>query len=275
MALYPKQFFDEFGEKQRAREQGAAASGETGFFRLCVKAPIDTRLKTLCSTLDSGDHILELGSGTGYWTRRILEYSRAKVVSADLSFPCLLAAKESAPELPPLLQADGEALPLPDEAVQAVVVIMVLHHVLDPGRILGELSRVTSRNGQLLLIDMTSDNPLIELGRRMFPLMPSRVKQAFAEGDYVVGSRIPEKYPVDPGWVVAFLEGHGFEIEQIQYAHLFAFASDWISRVLKLPFPDRFLSWLFQLEKSLLRSRICRKYAANFFIRAQKTNCAD
>lgn len=200
-----RSFFDAYAEKQRSRypPEAIVTTGETSlFYRSRVEAPIAAYLRLLCSALDSNDYLLEFGSGTGYWSRKIHKWSMARVVGVDLSFSSLLLAIDYASEpLPRLLQADGGCLALADESFQAIAIIMVLHHILLLEQTLGELARVTKSGGQLLIFDMTQKNPLIQIGRKLFPHVPDRIKQAFAEDDLVIKPQynIPETYSVDPG----------------------------------------------------------------------------
>jgi ArsR family transcriptional regulator len=47
-----------------------------------------------------------------------------------------------------------ERLPLEDESLDAACVMLVLHHVPDPGKVLAEASRVLRPGGRLVLVDM-------------------------------------------------------------------------------------------------------------------------
>ena len=47
-----------------------------------------------------------------------------------------------------------ESLPLPDACLDVAVLLLVLHHVADPARVLAEARRVLRANGRLLIADM-------------------------------------------------------------------------------------------------------------------------
>jgi ArsR family transcriptional regulator len=49
---------------------------------------------------------------------------------------------------------DLAALPLVDAELDAAVLFLVLHHVVEPGRIIAEVARVLRPGGRLLLVDM-------------------------------------------------------------------------------------------------------------------------
>jgi malonyl-CoA O-methyltransferase len=91
----------------------------------------------LCERLDyiklTPTRVLDLGSGTGYFTRKLRErFQDAAIVSADLAFDMLTFAREQLPKTPLLARlfsrsakdtfvgADAEALPFADATFDAV-----------------------------------------------------------------------------------------------------------------------------------------------------------
>jgi ArsR family transcriptional regulator len=53
-----------------------------------------------------------------------------------------------------LRQGDLERLPLDDGSLDAATLILVLHHLPDPGRVLAEVSRTLRPGGRLVIVDM-------------------------------------------------------------------------------------------------------------------------
>src|SRR5262249_37577128 len=75
-------------------------------------------------------------------------------IGIDVSLVWLIAAHRLLSErgCPPVLAAAlGEALPLPDRSLSAVVALDVIEHVTDAGRCLGEIDRVTVSRGRIAL----------------------------------------------------------------------------------------------------------------------------
>jgi ubiquinone/menaquinone biosynthesis C-methylase UbiE len=92
---------------------------------------------------------LDLGCGTGTAGNGLLK-SGMKVVGADLSEPCLRAAKR---RLDAVVRADAVALPFGDERFDAIVCRGALHHLPDPDRALDEARRVLKSGGIAVFMD--------------------------------------------------------------------------------------------------------------------------
>jgi ArsR family transcriptional regulator len=82
----------------------------------------------------------------------------ARVIGVDASGEMLAAARERVQALTNVDLRVGtlEALPLADASLDAVTLILVLHHVPAPALALTEAMRVLKPGGQLLIVDMTA-----------------------------------------------------------------------------------------------------------------------
>jgi len=96
--------------------------------------------------------VVELGSGSGLGTRT-LHRRFERVVAIDLALAML---QEAPPEWAPRVQADASALPLPDGAVDVLVLVNML---LFPH----ETARVLAPNGQLVWANTSGDQTPIHL----------------------------------------------------------------------------------------------------------------
>ncbi len=98
-----------------------------------------------------GDHILELGCGTGaIWKGRLDALPEGcSLLLTDLSRGMLDAARDALGERPGLLYqvVDIQAIPCPDAAFDAVIANMMLYHVPDPDRALSQVRRVLKPDG--------------------------------------------------------------------------------------------------------------------------------
>jgi ubiquinone/menaquinone biosynthesis C-methylase UbiE len=92
---------------------------------------------------------LDLGCGTGT-AGSGLRKEGLKVVGADLSLPCLHAAKR---RLDAVVRADASALPFRDGCFDALVSRGALHHLADPDSALLEASRVLRRGARAIFMD--------------------------------------------------------------------------------------------------------------------------
>lgn len=90
--------------------------------------------------------VLELGCGTGHFTRWLAEHG-LKVIGLDSSRPMLLEARRLVS--PPCLQGDAQVLPFADQSVDLVVLITTLEFVENPLKTLVEAVRV-GREGLIL-----------------------------------------------------------------------------------------------------------------------------
>lgn len=96
---------------------------------------------------------LDLGCGAGMLIGAAAG-NGCKGLGIDVSMTWLVVAKRLIAEAggePVLAAALGEALPLPDQAVDAVVSLDVIEHVRDPARYLSEINRVTKPDGGIAL----------------------------------------------------------------------------------------------------------------------------
>jgi len=112
-------------------------------------------LPTLLSFLPGDLVIADLGCGTGEalsWLAPVV----GRVIGVDLEQGMLDAAAERTRGLTNVDLRHGglEALPLADDEVDAVLVMLVLHHVPDLKRAFVELQRVLRPHGTAVILDM-------------------------------------------------------------------------------------------------------------------------
>ncbi|QFT73769.1 class I SAM-dependent methyltransferase [Ruegeria sp. THAF33] len=100
--------------------------------------------------------VVEVGAGAGAVTRRIASHCHpAKVIGFEPSKGFVSEANTRAKEYSNLTfkVADGAALPLEDDAVDAVIMHTVLTHVEDPKSLVAEAFRVLKPDGILIVCD--------------------------------------------------------------------------------------------------------------------------
>ncbi|MFN9352088.1 MAG: ArsR/SmtB family transcription factor [Gemmatimonadota bacterium] len=112
-------------------------------------------LQALLGLVDDRWTIGDLGAGTGEVSALLAPFVR-RIVAVDASREMLSAARRRLKELPnvELRHGELEALPLEDGELDAAVVFLVLHYVVDPSRAFAEIARVLKPGGKLLLVDM-------------------------------------------------------------------------------------------------------------------------
>lgn len=107
--------------------------------------------------LDPGCAVGDLGCGTGRVAGAIAPYVR-RIIAVDGSAAMLRAARKRLAGYPHVEVRSGalEALPIEDGALDAATLVLVLHHVSEPARVLAEGVRALAPGGRLLVIDMLS-----------------------------------------------------------------------------------------------------------------------
>jgi ArsR family transcriptional regulator len=105
--------------------------------------------------LDRSLRVGDLGCGTGQLSALLAPHVAA-VVAVDGSADMLQAARARLADLPNVEVRRGalEALPIDDAQLEVAVLALVLHHLPDPARAIGEAARVLVPGGRLLLVDM-------------------------------------------------------------------------------------------------------------------------
>ena len=94
------------------------------------------------------DSILDLGCGTGRFSRALSDHFGARVLAIDPSTTMLAEArsKQDTPQVRHAL-ARGEEVPLDDGSIDLIFMSMVFHHFSNPAQVAGECRRVLRPKG--------------------------------------------------------------------------------------------------------------------------------
>jgi ArsR family transcriptional regulator len=97
----------------------------------------------------------DLGCGTGQVSAAMAPFV-AHVIAVDASAAMLQAAKKrlQGVENVELRRGELEALPIDDARLDAATLMLVLHHLPEPGRALAEVARVLKPDGRAIVVDM-------------------------------------------------------------------------------------------------------------------------
>jgi SAM-dependent methyltransferase len=115
---------------------------------------------------DPTARVLELGCGTGEFTRPMARVTRARFVAVDVTPPLLAYARTDLPPNVTVAAADVEHLPFASASFDAVVGNAVLHHLrLD--RAVPEVLRVLRPGGHFCFAEPNMLNPQVFLERNV------------------------------------------------------------------------------------------------------------
>ncbi len=153
--------------------------------------------------LRPGDHILDLGAGTGRFSALLAE--SARVVAADISLPMLEEARPKSGFA--VVRADAKSLPFRSDTFDATLLVMVVHQLPEYQDVLREVARVSHR-----VVLATSDMDRRRLGimeeafpslraidRRRFPRIPDLI--AALAGAGFTGVSVDDR-PVLRTWTI-------------------------------------------------------------------------
>jgi ubiquinone/menaquinone biosynthesis C-methylase UbiE len=119
-------------------------------------------VRQLLRSIPVRGNMLELGCGTGHWTKFFCEEG-FRVTAIDTSEAMLSEAQKKNIGCATFLRADAAALPFVDESFSVVASITMLEFVEDIHEIFNETDRVLKRDGYLLFGWL---NALSELGKK-------------------------------------------------------------------------------------------------------------
>jgi len=152
---------------RRVRRAFARAAAEYDRHAELQREVADRLLAHLAYTKIEPARILDVGCGTGYFTRRLqARFPRARVHALDVA-AAMLASMRRRRRLPWrrrlwLVQGDAQALPFRDASFDLVCSNLTLQWVADAGAMLAEMRRVLAPGG-LLLFSTFGRRTLIEV----------------------------------------------------------------------------------------------------------------
>jgi ArsR family transcriptional regulator len=112
-------------------------------------------LAALAALVDADWTIGDLGCGTGQVSATVAPFA-ARIIAVDTSAAMLQAARRRLQlfDNVELRRGELESLPIDDERLDAALMMLVLHHLPEPPRVLKEVARVLRPGGRIVIADM-------------------------------------------------------------------------------------------------------------------------
>jgi SAM-dependent methyltransferase len=148
--------------------------------------PVDANWWELFETLVAegdllGRRVLDVGCGTGRFTAALAERG-AKVWGVDPSPEMLAQARRAAAGAVGFKQAPAEDLPFKDAWFERAVLVLVVH-LVDRARALGELARVLAPDGRAVVATFMDDHFEAFWLNRLFPTLAEIDRSRFPRPD--------------------------------------------------------------------------------------------
>jgi ubiquinone/menaquinone biosynthesis C-methylase UbiE len=141
---------------QRAKEYNSQYGQNTPTSKLKIQRKVAIMFDY--GSIKTTDLVLEIGCGTGNYTKEISNRLKSKLTAIDLSPNMMDIAKQSNPEVKFILM-DARKLRFNPETFDAVISTFLLQHV-DTEIVLPEMYRVLKENGKLIFIVPNIMNPI-------------------------------------------------------------------------------------------------------------------
>ena len=215
-----------------------------------------TRFRAVLEALDpgAGEEILEIGCGSGFYTRELVR-SGAAVTASEYAPSALAQARRNLGELADevdLRIEDAQRLSFVDQSFDKVLLSEVIEHVPEPERAVAEAARVL-RPGGLLAVSTPSRYSPLNLAYGV-----KRRVRGYAFNEHL--------HEFTPGSFRRLLEPH-FDVEALEFANfVLAYPADEL--YLRLGSPG--LGLLERAERALARAPILRRLGWTMVARARK-----
>ena len=138
-------------EKNKIRQCFNKAAHSYDAAALLQKEVVQQLLNTVFSMSLKPQNIIDIGSGTGYFTRMLAQhYSSSHIIGLDFAHSMTALAKKSALSNEQYLCADFEAIPLQDNTMDLIVSNLAIQWALNFPSVLREWHRILKPNATLI-----------------------------------------------------------------------------------------------------------------------------
>ncbi|MGM0489603.1 MAG: class I SAM-dependent methyltransferase [Planctomycetota bacterium] len=149
-------------EEQRSYYETAARQFDAGHAgnraNRCHRSKIVRIRQQLALT--GGEHVLEVGTGTGLHAAWLLDMCPVHYMGVDISAEMLEIARSRLGNSVSLVESPAEELPFGPRSFDAVYCSGTLHHVSDAAGAIREMARVLKANGRAVICEPNPWNPI-------------------------------------------------------------------------------------------------------------------
>ena len=194
-----------------------------------LKASLGCGNPTALAELNSGEVVLDLGSGGGIdvllSARRV--GAAGKAYGLDMTDEMLALARENQKkagvENVEFLKGEIESIPLPDDSVDVIISNCVINLSADKDRVLGEAFRVLKPGGRLAISDVVTRGAMLPEIRERVLLWVGCIAGALEENEYrtKLGEAGFTNITLEPTRIYriedarVFLSGQGIDVDRI------------------------------------------------------------
>jgi len=152
---------------------------------------LDYGIPTQFAKIKTGDHVLDLGCGTGNdcFVARAIVGETGKVTGLDFTDAMIVKATENNKKLGftnvEFIKGDIEEMPLPDKSFDVVVSNCVLHLVPNKKKAFAEIMRVLKSGGHFCVSDIVIKGVLPETLRKDNVIFASNITDAIDMDNYL------------------------------------------------------------------------------------------
>ena len=169
------------------------------------------RVKMLTEFIQADSVVLELGCGTGYFTKEIIK-TDAKVTAIDISPDLLAVAREQVrASNVTFMEENAYRMTFSDNYFDYIIGSSVLHH-LDIPKALSEMFRVLKPGGRIAFTEPNMMNPQIAIQKNI-PYIKRKLLRSYGFVDIAIRP-FDFLHPATPVKMIPLISGIGLSIEK-------------------------------------------------------------
>ena len=195
------------------------------------------------------DNIIDMGCGTGEFTKKIRGLSFKKVQGFDISKKCIQLAKKQYKNII-FKVGDIENMELKKNSADVLIYCGILHHFTNLKKVVKEANRILKKNGKIFVFEPNALNPVLWLFRnKKSPVKSTKLKTPNEE--FLTKKQIREAF-----------QKEGFKIVKLEGVSGISYTRSHFKKI--LPFPFFYLVHVYNLFDGLLNKTFLKSRYGSF-----------